>query len=139
MVLCFLVLFCTLACVSFGNVITPVQTEMSGTEGDNITLSCSYSSAVSLQWYRQYPGSAPEFLLIILHGTGKVSQKSKIVDQDPRFSGKVNEKKTHVDLEISPAKVTDSAMYYCALEPTVTGKQTTLYKNVFTYSSSIFL
>uniref|UniRef100_A0A8C1LV83 T-cell receptor alpha/delta variable 29.0 n=1 Tax=Cyprinus carpio TaxID=7962 RepID=A0A8C1LV83_CYPCA len=105
-------------CVSFGNVITPVQPEVSGTEGDNITLSCNYSSAVSLQWYRQYPNSAPEFLLTVLHRTGKVSQTSKIVDLDPRFSGKVTEKKTHVDLEISSVKMKDSALYYCALEPT---------------------
>uniref|UniRef100_A0A9J7Y668 T-cell receptor alpha/delta variable 25.0.4 n=1 Tax=Cyprinus carpio carpio TaxID=630221 RepID=A0A9J7Y668_CYPCA len=107
-----------------------VQPEVSGTEGDNITLSCNYSSAVSLQWYRQYPNSAPEFLLIILHRTGKVSQKSKIVEQDPRFSGKVNEKKTHVDLEISSVKVKYSALYYCALDSTVTGNTTTLYKNL---------
>ncbi|KTG45902.1 hypothetical protein cypCar_00040786 [Cyprinus carpio] len=116
--------------VSFGNVITPVQPEVSGTEGDNITLSCNYSSAVSLQWYRQYPNSAPEFLLTVLHRTGKVSQTSKIVDLDPRFSGKVTEKKTHVDLEISSVKMKDSALYYCALEPTVTGNTTTLYKNL---------
>ncbi len=94
---------------------------MFGTDGVNITLSCNYSSAFTLHWYRQYPGSAPEFLLIILHRSGEVSQKSKIVEQDPRFSGKVNEKKTRVDLEISSVKVTDSALYYCALEPTVTG------------------
>uniref|UniRef100_A0A9J8CJN8 Ig-like domain-containing protein n=2 Tax=Cyprinus carpio TaxID=7962 RepID=A0A9J8CJN8_CYPCA len=106
------------------------QTEVFWTEGRNITLSCNYSSAISLQWYRQYHGSAPEFLLIILHGTGKVSQKSNIVETDPRFSGKLNEKKTRVELDISSAKVTDSALYYCALEPTVTGKQTTLYKNL---------
>uniref|UniRef100_A0A8C2D4K1 T-cell receptor alpha/delta variable 25.0.4 n=1 Tax=Cyprinus carpio TaxID=7962 RepID=A0A8C2D4K1_CYPCA len=99
--------------VSFANVITPVQPEVSGTEGDNITLSCNYSSAVSLQWYRQYPNSAPEFLLIILQGTGKVSQTSKIVEQDPRFFGKVNEKKTDVDLEISSVKVTDSFLSVC--------------------------
>ncbi|KAL1280579.1 hypothetical protein QQF64_015179 [Cirrhinus molitorella] len=137
MVLSILLLFWTLACVSFGNVITPVQPEVLGTEGDNITLSCNYSSAVSLQWYRQYPGSAPEFLLLILHGTGKISQKSKIVELDPRFSGKLNEKKTHVDLEISSAKVTDSEMYYCALTPTVTGKQTTLYKNLSSRASEV--
>jgi len=107
--------------VTFGNVITPVRTQVSGTEGDNITLSCSYSSAVSLQWYRQYHGSAPEYLLIILQGTGKVSRKSEIVDLDPRISGKLNEEKTRVYLEISSAKVTDSAMYYCAMQPTVTG------------------
>jgi len=85
--------------VSFGNVITPVQTEVFGTEGVNITLSYNYSSAVSLQWYRQYHGSAPEYLLVIFHATGKVSQKSKFVELDPRFSVQLNEKKTHVDLE----------------------------------------
>uniref|UniRef100_A0A671Q1W7 T-cell receptor alpha/delta variable 25.0.4 n=1 Tax=Sinocyclocheilus anshuiensis TaxID=1608454 RepID=A0A671Q1W7_9TELE len=103
-------------CVSFGNVITPVQPEVFGTEGDNITLSCNYSSAVSLQWYRQYPNSAPEFLLIILQGTGKVSQKSKIVEQDPRFSGK-----SSTELTINSLTLTDSALYYCALRR--------LYKN----------
>ncbi|KAL1280574.1 hypothetical protein QQF64_015174 [Cirrhinus molitorella] len=80
------VLLCSLTCVTFGNDITPVQPEVSGTEGHNITLSCNYSSAISLQWYRQYPGSAPEYLFVIFHATGKVSQKSKIVEQDPRFS-----------------------------------------------------
>ncbi len=114
---------------SFANVITPVQTEVYKKEGENVTLSCSYSSASTLQWYRQYPGSAPEFLLLILQATGKVSQMSEIVERDPRFSGKVNIEKTHVDLEISSATVTDSALYYCALKPTVTGNTRTLYKN----------
>lgn len=102
---------------------------MFGTEEDNITVSCSYSTAISLQWYRQYPNLAPEYLFVIFHATGKVSQESKIVDLDPRFSAKLNEAKTHVFLEISSANVTDSAMYYCAMVPTVTGNTTTLYKN----------
>ncbi len=51
------------------------------------------------------------------------------MELDPRFSGKLNKEKTHTYLEISSAKVKDSATYYCALEPTVTGKHTTLYKN----------
>ncbi len=122
---CIQLLIISSAGVSVGNVITPVQTEVFGTEGGNITLSCNYSSAISLQWYCQYPNSAPEYLLVILHGTGKVSQKSKLVDQDPWFTGKLNEKKTNVILEISTAKLTDSAMYYCALTPTVTGKHYT--------------
>ncbi|KAF4117445.1 hypothetical protein G5714_001998 [Onychostoma macrolepis] len=129
MLLCLTGLICSLICVSFANIITPVQIEVHKKEGENVTLSCSYSSASTLQWYRQYPGSAPEFLLIILQATGKVSQKSEIVDRDPRFFGKVNEEKTHVILEISSAKLTDAALYYCALTPTVTGNTTTLYKN----------
>ncbi|KAL0153920.1 hypothetical protein M9458_050769 [Cirrhinus mrigala] len=129
MLLCLTGLICSFICGSSANVITPVQTEIYKTEGENVTLSCNYSSASTLQWYRQYPGSAPEFLLIILPATGKISQKSAIVDQDPRFFGKVNEEKTHVILEISSAKLTDAVLYYCALQPTVTGNTTTLYKN----------
>ncbi|KAL1280577.1 hypothetical protein QQF64_015177 [Cirrhinus molitorella] len=134
MMLCFLLLLCCLVCVSLGNVITPIETHISGKEGDIISLSCNYSSANSLLWYRQYPGLAPEFLYVILYATGAVLQKSNIVDQDPRFSAKLSEKNTHVNLEISSVEVTDSAMYYCAMEPTVTGKQTILYKNL-TYST----
>ncbi len=133
---CCQILIISSAGISFGNVITPVETRTSGTEEDIISLSCSYSSARSLFWYRQYPGLAPEFLFLILHATGEVLQKSKAVDQDPRFSAKLNEKKTHVILEISSAKVTDSALYYCALEPTVTGNTRTLYKNLTVFWES---
>ncbi|KAL1280570.1 hypothetical protein QQF64_015170 [Cirrhinus molitorella] len=115
-------LICSLICGSFANVITPVQDEVYKKDGENVTLSCSYSSASTLQWYRQYPGSAPEFLVLILHSTGMVSQKSEIVERDPRLSGKVNEKKTRVDLEIFSTTVTDSAIYYCALTPTKVSK-----------------
>ncbi|XP_016369260.1 immunoglobulin iota chain-like [Sinocyclocheilus rhinocerous] len=121
MILFVFILF-SLAGDIFGNVITPVHNEVYKTEKDIISLSCNYSSAASLYWHRQYPGSAPEFLLVILHANGKVLQKSKVVELDPRFSGKLNKEKTHTYLEISSAKVTDAATYYCALEPTVTGK-----------------
>ncbi len=76
---------------------------MSGIERDIISLSCSYSSANSLLWYRQYPGSAPA----ILHANGEVLRKANIVDQDPRFSAKMNENKTHVNLEIFSVDLQD--------------------------------
>lgn len=74
---------------SSARIITPVQTEMSGAEGENITLFCNYTSANTVQWNRQSHRSTPEFLFV--HATGAVLQKSKMVDSDPRFSAKVNE------------------------------------------------
>ncbi|KAF4117477.1 hypothetical protein G5714_002030 [Onychostoma macrolepis] len=87
----------------------------------------SYSSADYLHWYRQYPGSAPEFIVLISDGV-KQAQESYV---DSRFTAKVTkDKENHVDLEISSASISDSALYYCALEPTVTGNTRTLYKNL---------
>ncbi|KAI2646777.1 T cell receptor alpha variable 14/delta variable 4 [Labeo rohita] len=104
----------------YGNEIRPIKTEEFAVEGSSVTLSCSYSSAWTLFWYRQYPGSAPEFLVNFI-------KEAKESDVDSRFTAKPNkEKQNHVDLEIFSAKVTDSALYYCAMEPTVTGNTRTL-------------
>ncbi|CAB1326156.1 unnamed protein product, partial [Coregonus sp. 'balchen'] len=110
-----------------GQTIEPTREEVYAPAGSNITLSCTYSSAVSLQWYLQDPGSAPQYILLILHGVGSPSRAPGL---DPRLSVKLNDEKTRVDLEISSAKEKDSAMYYCALTPTVKGNLHTLYKNL---------
>uniref|UniRef100_A0A8C1TF54 Immunoglobulin V-set domain-containing protein n=1 Tax=Cyprinus carpio TaxID=7962 RepID=A0A8C1TF54_CYPCA len=85
-----------------------------------VTLSCSYSSARSLFWYRQYPGSAPEFLVTITYSATEAKKLSVILTK---------QEQKHVDLKISSAAVSDSALYYCALQPTVTGNTSALYKN----------
>ena len=102
-------------------------TELFAEERLNVTLSCSYSSADYLYWSCQYPRSAPEFLVLIYDGAANTKKS----DVDPRLSGKLTKREqTHVDLEISSAEVSDSAVYYCALRPTVTGNTETLYKNL---------
>eukprot|EP00063_Salmo_salar_P020730 XP_013995565.1 PREDICTED: uncharacterized protein LOC106569101 [Salmo salar] len=109
---------------SHGNDITPTTDKVFGLEGDVINLSCNYSSARTLQWYRQYPGSSPTFLLLIT-----VSSTPSVVNATPpypRLSVELNDERTRVELEISSAVVTDSALYYCVLEPTMTGNPETL-------------
>uniref|UniRef100_A0A674F4C5 Immunoglobulin V-set domain-containing protein n=1 Tax=Salmo trutta TaxID=8032 RepID=A0A674F4C5_SALTR len=55
--------------------------------GTNITLSCTYSSAVSLQWYLQDPGSPPQYILLILHGVGSPSRAPDILLWYRHYSG----------------------------------------------------
>ncbi|CAG5867967.1 unnamed protein product [Menidia menidia] len=92
-----------------------------GLEGETLTLSCNYSGSVNyLFWYRQSSGSSPQ--LIISGFSDQTGEK---------FSFKHKNKQKEFDLQISSAAVTDSAVYYCALQPTVTGNSTTLYKNLW--------
>uniref|UniRef100_A0A3P8XQU8 T-cell receptor alpha/delta variable 15.0 n=1 Tax=Esox lucius TaxID=8010 RepID=A0A3P8XQU8_ESOLU len=102
--------------------ITPGNNEVISTEGESVSLNCTYETTYttpSLYWYHHYPNQAPQCsdLLIMKESTQN------------RFSVRVNEEKTHVDLKISSVEVTDSALYYCALQPTVAGNPETLYNN----------
>uniref|UniRef100_A0A671KED7 Ig-like domain-containing protein n=1 Tax=Sinocyclocheilus anshuiensis TaxID=1608454 RepID=A0A671KED7_9TELE len=103
---------------SNADTITPDKTEEFAAEGSNVKISCSYSSALSLLWYRQYPGSASEFLVLIVDSV----KKTQISGVDYRLTTNIRktEKQNHVDLIMSSAAVSDSALYYCALRPTVT-------------------
>ncbi|KTF75815.1 hypothetical protein cypCar_00043409 [Cyprinus carpio] len=112
----------------FGNVIKPNKINVFAEEGSSVTLSCSFTDSSSteyLHWYRQYGKSKPEFL-VLTYDTKKDAQRS---DVDPRFSVNIS-KSQYVDLKISSAAVSDSALYYCALAPTVTGNASALYKNL---------
>ncbi|KTF83250.1 hypothetical protein cypCar_00022197 [Cyprinus carpio] len=127
MSLCSVILLSAFAYAAYGNEIKPTKTVEFADECSSVKLSCNYSSAFNLHWYRQYPKSAPEFIMLI-SGSAKEAQESYV---DSRFTAKViTDKENLVDLEISSASITDSALYYCALEPTVTGNTRTLYKNL---------
>ncbi|XP_051554338.1 T cell receptor alpha chain MC.7.G5-like [Myxocyprinus asiaticus] len=116
--------------VSYGNILANTiishGSEKQVLEGDSVTLTCNYSAdpGSTFQWYRKYSRSAPEFLLYI-YESGMKSE-----DIPPHLTPRINKDTKQIDLEISSAAVTDSALYYCALKPTVTGNPTTLYKNL---------
>ncbi|XP_028283419.1 uncharacterized protein LOC114449790 [Parambassis ranga] len=102
--------------------LTAAKYEESGVEGSTLTLTYSYSNTITASddffWYRQYPGKPPEFLLYI-SGLNQ-SRAADSLKSDTRFSTKLSGEK-HLDLQMSSAAVTDSAVYYCAVRPTVTG------------------
>ncbi|KAK7163306.1 hypothetical protein R3I93_007370 [Phoxinus phoxinus] len=129
MFLCSLLLLTVIQDECFAQTITPLQGRTQVTEGETVILSCKYDvSAQNLLWYRQYPGSGLEYLLLVVES----SKKTVIYANPPipRLDGKMNMGDKKVDLEISSAEVTDSAVYYCALRPTVTENMITLYKNL---------
>uniref|UniRef100_A0AAY4AHB4 Ig-like domain-containing protein n=1 Tax=Denticeps clupeoides TaxID=299321 RepID=A0AAY4AHB4_9TELE len=99
-----------------GDTIKPVRTDVNTEEGSTVTLNCTYSSALTLYWYRQYPRSTPQYLVQALHNS--------------RLTIRVNKEKNEVYLDITPAAVSDSALYYCAMQPTATGNTGTMYKNL---------
>uniref|UniRef100_A0A8P4GL87 Immunoglobulin V-set domain-containing protein n=1 Tax=Dicentrarchus labrax TaxID=13489 RepID=A0A8P4GL87_DICLA len=106
--------------------LTPVKDEESSLEESTVTLSYTYNKQATgsdyFFWYRQYPGKPPEFL-ISHSGSGNV-----VNEQIPGLKIKVEQ--NQIDMNISSAAVTDSAVYYCAVRPTVTGNTKTLYKNL---------
>ncbi|KAL1280555.1 hypothetical protein QQF64_015155 [Cirrhinus molitorella] len=105
------------------DVIKPVFTEKHVLEGKDVTLICNYTETVqNLQWYRQYPGSKPVHLIMFFETIPKS-------DPDLRLNAAADKATKTMNLTISSTEVKDSAMYYCALVPTVTGNTTTLYKN----------
>uniref|UniRef100_A0A667WD70 T-cell receptor alpha/delta variable 24.0.3 n=1 Tax=Myripristis murdjan TaxID=586833 RepID=A0A667WD70_9TELE len=111
--------------MNFCQGIVVVQEGLTMLHGSKVKLSCRYSSSrvYSLLWYRQYPGSAPQFL--ILENSGIVNNPI------PGLGIQHVKEQSRVDLEISSAEVTDSALYYCAVQPTVTGNTQSLYKNLW--------
>ena len=72
----------------FADDIKPTKSEEKALKGENVMLSCDYTvSAFTLLWYRQYPRSAPEFLVLTANTAGDDLRS----DADHRMSVRVNE------------------------------------------------
>ncbi|KAK1787180.1 hypothetical protein P4O66_017033 [Electrophorus voltai] len=110
----FLITYIVVSGVFCADQIGPNQdqdTEVFDSEGQSLTLKCSYDSSnqnVYLYWYRQYPNKAPQYLLY----KGAPSRSGEHTS-DRRFSSATTERSTQ--LTISGLTLADTALYYCAL------------------------
>uniref|UniRef100_A0AAQ6IGE3 Ig-like domain-containing protein n=1 Tax=Anabas testudineus TaxID=64144 RepID=A0AAQ6IGE3_ANATE len=91
--------------------LTAAKVEEFSVEGSSVTLSCKYSKGAAdyFFWYRQHPGKHPEFLISHLE-SGEIT-----ANPVSGLDVKVRKDKTLMDLQISSAAVSDSAVYYCAV------------------------
>uniref|UniRef100_A0A669BMP0 Ig-like domain-containing protein n=1 Tax=Oreochromis niloticus TaxID=8128 RepID=A0A669BMP0_ORENI len=98
------------------------------TQGGTVTLGCQYNTSGDnhyLYWYKQDGHKSPKFILSRFRiGEGKT-------EAGDRFSSTLDSSIRSVPLKIQKLQLSDSAVYYCALQPTVTGNSKTLYKNLW--------
>ncbi|KAA0719395.1 hypothetical protein E1301_Tti006518 [Triplophysa tibetana] len=96
-------------------------------EGGSVTLHCKYKTASAqpdLFWYIQRVNDFPKYIL----------RRSKYgTEFQERFQSEV--KLDSVPLIIHDVHVSDSAVYYCALKPTVTKQTQHSHKNNQSYDN----
>uniref|UniRef100_A0AAZ1X4E9 Ig-like domain-containing protein n=1 Tax=Oreochromis aureus TaxID=47969 RepID=A0AAZ1X4E9_OREAU len=106
--------------------------------GSTVTLGCQYESSgltgTSLFWYKQDENNSPKFILSRVSGDqGETADEFK-----ERFSSTLDSSIRSVPLKIQKLQLSDSAVYYCALQPTVTGNTKTLYKNLWRNTKTLY-
>jgi len=70
-------------------------------------------------WYSHYPGQAPRYLMKI-YGSGNADRSPDFPD---RFSANLHKGNSTFPLNITGTLLSDSAVYFCAMEPTLLQRQ----------------
>ncbi|XP_062260831.1 T cell receptor alpha variable 18, partial [Platichthys flesus] len=102
---------------------------LTAAEGETLTLGCTFQTndpTPTLLWYKQQVNDFPKLLL---QRFSTQADNPAERQRDRRTDAAVNQ--TSFPLKIQKLQLSDSAVYYCALQPTATGNYTTLYKNLW--------
>uniref|UniRef100_A0A4W5PX68 Ig-like domain-containing protein n=1 Tax=Hucho hucho TaxID=62062 RepID=A0A4W5PX68_9TELE len=109
---------CCFGCRALENVIQPTEDVMV-VEGQPTTLSCLFDTAdlsPYLFWYKQLANVNPMFML----RRDTFSSGETTTEFKERLDARLNFTAKSVPLTIQRVQLSDSAVYYCALKPTVT-------------------
>uniref|UniRef100_A0AAY4ACN5 Ig-like domain-containing protein n=1 Tax=Denticeps clupeoides TaxID=299321 RepID=A0AAY4ACN5_9TELE len=108
--------------------VNQTEGELIRTEGGLVTLSCGYTTSdvgPYLFWYIQRTNDIPRYILRReRYGSGDNGSEFH-----ERLHSKLDFSASSVPLKIQNLKVSDSAVYYCALRPTMTPAHAAPYKN----------
>ncbi|KAG9338453.1 hypothetical protein JZ751_025857, partial [Albula glossodonta] len=94
-------------------------------EGNSVRLSCNYTASEirssSLHWYRQYPRSAPQFIILIHGSKDKEEKDGFTVKHDNQNKSKMQcEDAVHQNHTIFAIEK-ERALLYCQYETTAAG------------------
>ncbi len=95
-------------------------------------INCTYETSNPspyLFWYQQKMNGIPKYMIMIFATT---VQRDK--DFEDRFKPNHNKTSKSVPLTIQNLRVSDSAVYFCALRPTVTETHSTLIQKLMALS-----
>lgn len=111
--------------------------ELFASEGGDVTIRCKYITDDPypyLFWYQQKLRTSPIFILNTLTSGGGQTDS----EFEKRFNASIDKTQKTVPLKIQDLQISDSAVYFCALRPTVMETYPTLVQKALAHTPLIW-